>query len=236
MSLSNPTNTNVNPAIKFFQWSGDQGVVKYYDKEKSENVFLQTPFKFIVLDTLSTVTGYSDTDNSGFWSNEVRSIKSEPFVVKTRNGVKKEGLWSEIGEGLKSQGAKFATSVYIAYFNKETKEIELCNFKFFGSSITQWIEFLKNNRGPGVSIVGNEEAKKGRTTYYTPVFEALKVNDEQLSKAISLDQELQKYLDKYFDYSFKKEEKSLAVSAGSEDSFDTEEVKVSTTDDDDIPF
>ncbi len=82
MSISNDRNVNVNPAVKFFQWGGSEGNVKYYDKEKKENVIIDLPFKFIKLDTLSTVTGFSDSDGSGYWSNEVRSLKMEPFVVK----------------------------------------------------------------------------------------------------------------------------------------------------------
>lgn len=239
MSLSKPTNTNTNPAVKFFQWSGDEGRIKYYDKQKGENVFLDLPFKFIKLDTLSTVTGYSDADNSGFWSNEVRSIKSEEFIVKTKNGIRKEGLWSDIGEGLKAQGAKFASSVYIAYINEDDK-LELCNIKFYGSSITQWIEFLKISRDPGVVLTDATQAKKGKTVYYTPVFEPLNITDEQLEEAIELDKDLQIYLDSYFNYSNKySDEKVKSASAGSDESIEYSGMDATTPNEDendDVPF
>lgn len=233
MSLSNPTNTTTNPALRFFQWSGSQGNIKYYDKDKGENVFLDMPFKFIKLDTLATVTGYSDADDSGFWSNEVRSLKVEPLIVKTRNGVKKEGLWSEIGEALKAQGAKFASSVYIAYLN-DNKELELANFKFFGASIKEWIDFTNENKikdGDTVIIDGKNNAKKGSNKYFTPTFSKVETTETDRKEAIKLDTELQKYLTKYFDYS-----KADQSKVDSDQDTITDEDTSTEVDESDIPF
>lgn len=234
MSLSKPTNLNSNPSLKYFTWGGDEGRIKYYDKKTSKNVFIDLPFKFIKLDSLSTVTGYSDSDDSGYWSNEVRSIKNEPFVVRTNKGIKKEGLWSDVGEALKAQGAKFANSVYIAYLN-EKNELELCNIKFYGSSISQWIEFLKVDKSHSISIVGANEAKKGKTVYHTPIFQSFEITDKQLNEAEKLDEKLQEYLDKYFSYG-KNNDKTLSASAST--SFSNTETKDAVTEDnsDDIPF
>lgn len=233
MSLSQPNNTNTNPATKFLNWSSDESKFKYWDKEKSENVYLDLPFKFIKLDILSTITGYSDKDNSGFFGNEVRSTKVEPFTVRTKAGIKMEGLWSDIGDELKAQGGKFAASVYIALYN-EKNELELCNVKFYGSSITQWINFIKENKGIGIQVTGSNKEKKGRTEYFTPVFEPLEVSEEDKQKAIELDKQLQVYLNSYFDYA---NEKAKSASASGEQSETSS--KLDTNDDiedSEIPF
>lgn len=237
MSMSNPNNNTIKPTKKFFQWAGGDGNIKCYDSETKTNSFLELPFKFIKLDTLSTVAGWSDADDSNYFSNEVRSIKSEPFIIKTKNGVKKEGLWEDLREAFKAQGGKFASSVYIAYLNEEG-DVELGNFKFFGSSITEWINFTKENKikdGDAVVIDGSNQAKKGKTVYYTPTFSTLEVTNEQKTEANKLDQELQTYLNSYFDYGNKyKEEKAQSVSAtsGQSISVDNEDIP----EDLDIPF
>ncbi len=73
MSLSSSEVQNPQPFTKMFEWSGSKGNVKCYDKKTKEVTYLDLPFKFIKLDVLFTFAGFSDSDESGFWSNEVRS-------------------------------------------------------------------------------------------------------------------------------------------------------------------
>jgi hypothetical protein len=196
--VSRSNNTDVkNPAAKFFQWSGDEGKIKSYNKETKETTFSEIPFTFLVLDRLITIAGYSDDDKSGFWSNEIRNTKTEVLTVRTKAGIRKTGLYEDVKTLV---GAKFAQSLYIAFFD-EDKQLKIGNFKLVGCAVSAWIEFCKSNdiyKG-AVRIVGTEEGQKGKTTYFSPVFqmqEAIKPETE--STAIRLDEELQTYLKSYF--------------------------------------
>jgi hypothetical protein len=102
MSLSSPK--LVNPAQKFIEFKGDTGQFQYFDKslgEKGENVVLKQPFFFIVLDELSTISGYSDKLGSGFYSNEVHSLNDEILKVKSfKGGFSTTGKYKDIKDGI----------------------------------------------------------------------------------------------------------------------------------------
>lgn len=201
MSRSNPTAKN--PAERFFQWRGGEeggGRLTWYDKESEKEVEVELPFSFLVLDELSTITGFSEKDHSGFWSNEVRNLMTDPLYVKTKGGVVATGLYGAISEAIKSKGARYAKSVYIAFKNDEG-ELAIGNLKIAGAALTVWIEFQKkfNVMECAVYISDKPKAgKKGTNKYWIPVFEGQKVNDASAKASDKLDQELQQYLGNYF--------------------------------------
>lgn len=197
MSRSNNTEI-INPAVRFFEWSGDEGLVKYYDKTKKENVKLGLPFQFLVLDVLSTISGFSDADQSGYWSNEVRDLKSEIFTVRNKKGKQFEGTYEQLPSA-NLTGAKYAQSVYIM-FKDENGEAQIGNIKMMGSSLGAWIDFRKNAKvfEMAVTITGTLEGKKGKTIYQMPVFAASEPTSNDNAIAIDLDKELQSYLKSYF--------------------------------------
>lgn len=187
-----------NPAVKFFQWSGDNGTINFYDKELKERVEVAAPFTFLVLDKLVTIAGYSDEDKSGFWSNEIRNTTTDVLTVKTKAGVRKQGLYNDVKT---LTGAKFAQSVYIAFYD-DNKVLQIGNFKFTGAAVSAWIEFCKgkNIYNGAITLAGpGEELTKGKTKYFAPVFEVKeKISEETEKKAIELDRQLQDYLTAYF--------------------------------------
>lgn len=201
MSRSNQTEL-VNPASKFFSWSGSEGKITYFDKnigEKGENVEVRLPFTFLVLDKVAQVTGGVD-DNTGyigFWSNAVRNTKVQSFTVRSKRGIETQGLYEQI-KGY--PGVRFMTGLYIAYYEGETLQIGYLKIK--GSALTAWIEFTKMHRNVyegGFQITGGEQRKKGTTTYFEPVFEKIaKVKEATETAAIELDKTLQEYLTAYF--------------------------------------
>lgn len=201
MSRSNNTELK-SPATRFFEWNGDKGGFKYFDKErgeKGENVSVPLPFRFLVLDQLTTIAGYSDADQSGFWSNEIRDTKKETLSVRTKKGLEMTGLYEQVKEKLSSKGADYAKSVYIAYYN-ENKELVIGNIKMKGAAISAWIDFCKKAKvyEGAVQVKTMLEGKKGKTVYQIPVFEAIPVTPETNDIAIGLDKELQCYLTEYF--------------------------------------
>jgi hypothetical protein len=197
MSLSNQTST-VSPARHFLRVKS--GSVNYYDKETGDNIDVALPMSFVVLDQLATVKGWSDNDQSGYWSNEVRSAGNDALSVRTSKGTKATGIWKDIKNEPSVAGAKFNASVYIATNGREKLEIQ--NIAFSGASLNAWIEFVNANkdvtRGKAkVAITGFSDEKKGAVKYQVPVFEAQEITEEELKQATALDVELQAYLDDY---------------------------------------
>lgn len=215
MSRSNPNAAPlVNPCTRWFQWDSDKKCLKYYDKEadgengkKGANIFVKLPFQFIVLDVLNTVSGFSDNEQTSFYSNEVRnfmgSTKSELLVVRLKKNIVAQGSWEQIKDKVESQGGKFANSVYIGYFD-ENKQLKLGNIKLSGAAIGSWIGTVNEMSKSGkkieecaFKIADTKEGKKGKVTWNEPVFTEIKIKDETNLKAIELDKQLQEYLSEY---------------------------------------
>jgi hypothetical protein len=209
MSLSKPRGTT-SPVQRRFELKLAAGSVTYYDSDAKDNVVVtgpagaweegkqyeaDSPFKVIVLDVLSVIGGYSDAKSSGIWSNEVRSTRNEEFVVKTRDGVLRRGLYEEIKDVLKGDGGKFGNSIYLAY--NDGGEWRLGNVKLIGAGVSAFFDFKKGksfDRDPGLAIIGWEGMKKGSNKYFSPIFESWQVGEADLESAIALDEDLQRFL------------------------------------------
>lgn len=198
MSRSN-NNEITNPAVRFFEWNGDKGHFKYYDKENKKQIEVALPFTFLVLDCLSTIAGFCESDNSGYWSNEVRDIKKETFTIRTKKGKAFEGNYDAV-KAASLTGAKYCQSVYIAFKENKDSPLQIGNVKMVGSSLGSWIEFRKKNKvmEGAITVKSCLEGKKGKTIYQMPVFSKIVTSPETDEKAIALDKELQEYLKAYF--------------------------------------
>ena len=204
MSRSNNTEIR-NPAKKFFEWDGENGGFRYYDKdkihakgEKGERVHVPLPFKFLVLDTLSTIKGYSDADKSGYWCNEVRDLQTEIMTVKNKKGICAKGLYADVINDRNCTGSKYSQSVYIGYF--EDKQLVICNIQIVGAALGAWIDFRKKAKiyEGAVCVPEMVEGTKGKNVYKIPVFKMFASSKETEEKAKELDKELQKHLFNYF--------------------------------------
>lgn len=195
MSLSNNTDLK-SPANRYFEWSSTDKAVKWYDKEAKENVLVELPFTFIVLDMLSTVKGFSDADGGGIWSNEVRDTRKDILTVRTKRGIKAQGTYQDVKGSV--EGARYCRSVYIAYRNDDG-ELTIGNFQMHGTANAEWIEFGKQTKvyGTAIQVIGSEERKKGSNKFHAPVFATVSASDETIAQAVELDKELQVYLKAY---------------------------------------
>lgn len=187
-----------NPAKFFIKVKS--GALSYYDKDAGENVTVPTPFKFIVLDQLATIKGWSDADESGFWSNEVKFVGGDTLNVRTKSGLKGSGIWKEIKGEPALAGAKYHASIYVAATGRDG--LEISNLALTGAALNSWIEFTKKNdvRKNTVTLADWADAKKGSVSYKTPVFVATPMEDGERDEAIKLAQELKTYHDEYFSY------------------------------------
>jgi hypothetical protein len=185
-----------NPAQHFIKVKN--GALSYYDKEAGENVEVPTPLKFIVLDQFGTVKGWSDADESGFWSNEVKRIGSDTVNVRTKAGLKASGVWKDIKGKPELAGAKYNSSIYIAAPGRDGLEIQ--NLAFTGAALNAWIEFTKANdvRKNSVTLSEWADAKKGSVKYKVPVFTAAPMEDGEKEEAVELAKQLREYHNEYF--------------------------------------
>jgi hypothetical protein len=202
MSLSAPNEQLKNVASKFYKWSGDSGCFNYYDKDTKTSIDVpiseKTPFTFIILDTLSTIKGYSDSESCGFWSNEVKNTKTEPLIVRTKSGIQAAGLYADIKDGIKAKGAKYCQSTYVAMKSKDG--LEVVNLQLQGVALKAMGDFAKANKvmGMAVQVKSCTEGKKGKTVFQVPVFNLLKLSEKTLAEATALDVILQDYLKAFF--------------------------------------
>ena len=185
----------VRPTDIYMEWK--QGQFRYWNKEEKKNIEMPLPVKFLTVDTLSTIKGWSDSDESGIWSNEVRDIGKDELIVRTKKGILKQGLYKDIKDAVKNAGGKYCQSVYIALIEGET--LKLCNIQMMGAALTSWIEFNKDNDIYSGMISVNSFIEQGKAIKYkAPVFTGSMVSEELNSKALDIDTELQKYLTAYF--------------------------------------
>lgn len=196
--MSRSINTKlINPSQRQFEWDGSNGGFRYYDKVEKIKVAVELPFSFLVLDTLSSIKGFSDEQQSGYWSNEVRNISKEPITVRAKKGIVAEGIYKEIiGQVI---GGKYCQSCYIAFKGEDDKLI-IGNISIMGACLSAWIDFRKGKDVfvGAVAVEKMTSAKKGATKYFIPEFSIKEVSPETDTVAKLLDGELQDYLKKYF--------------------------------------
>ena len=199
MSYANPKPTN--PATKFIDFKGDKGVFQYYEKplnegDEGKNIEVPYPVKFIVIDELSTISGFNDKNQCGVYSNEVFNIKNEILSVRLFKG--KEGIigkYADIKAEIQSLGGKFCKSVYaLMIFNGKT---ELVNLKVKGSFLNAWIESKINTDQQGILIESCEKKKKGNTSYFEPIISGFEITDPD--KTLFIAKKYYKILHEFFD-------------------------------------
>jgi len=207
MSRSNPSEdvNLVNPAKFFLEWKGKEGGFEYWDKVKKENVDKKLPFTFIPLCTCITLKGYNQKKEIGFWSNEVKDITKDKFVVKGKgkNGSVDtyfEGFYKDLKEKLELNKINYVQSVYIAY--KDDKgALALANIQIKTSALGPWITFCKANNinECAVTVKKFTKEKNGDVEFVAPVYEAVKISEASNKEAVELDVKLQEYLKAYLE-------------------------------------
>jgi hypothetical protein len=201
MSRSQPHDHAAHPVTRWFEWNGEAGTIKYYDKAKKETIECSLPFSFMLLDQLGTVGGWHEASTSGIHANEVRDTRQDVLVVKAyKGGVLAEGLYAAIKDRVNTAGGSFVANCYIAW--RDGEGLALGSIKFKGAALGAWMEFTKKHRADlykkAIVIGGYTEGKKGRVIYRMPAFAVKDVSVESDRAAVLLDEELQAYLTGYF--------------------------------------
>lgn len=201
MSRSNPhDNGSQNPAVRWFEWNGELGSVRYYDKEAKKNVEVGSDFTFLLLDQLGSVRGWHEASQSGIYSNEVKDTRQDAMIVKAfKGGTLAEGIYKDIKDRVNALGGQFVANCYIAF--KHEGEFAIGSLRFKGAALGAWMDFCKTHRADlyrqAIKIQGFTEGKKGRITYRMPVLKLAPLSEESHHVATALDVELQTFLDTY---------------------------------------
>lgn len=187
-----------NPSKKFLEWKSNERAFSFYNKETKENVKVELPFKFLVLDQLHTVSGWNDATSSGIFSNEVKFISKQVMTVKPFKGNEiAKGLYADIKEKVKNAGGHYVKSIYIML-----EDGTLANIQLKGSAVQQWGEFTNKSlsRLPEEWVVVDKaiDGKKGAVKYTTPGFTfGGSLSDKEAAQADLVFDELETYLKAY---------------------------------------
>lgn len=229
-------NENPNPSKKFLEWKSNDKCFQFYDKELKEKVTVELPLKVLFLEHYHTVKGWSDSANSGIWSNEVYSIGREEIEVKNSNGVICKGIYKDNRTQIVNAGGKYHRSVYCMGENGDILNLQLKGAVIGGldaeTSVDGKIHFgwstfysgdkKKNIKGVShlldnqwIEINGFAEGKKGAVKYTIPKFEVgNNITPEENELANIAVEKLQTYMDTYFSKNVPKvEEKELETAS-----------------------
>lgn len=190
MSISAPKVSN--PCKKFIEFSGSKGTFQYWDKESKSNIEVKLPIQFIVLDELSTIKGYSDSTQSGIYSNEVHNLGTQDLHVKTFKGNQsRSGKYADIKADIAAMGGKFHKSIYVGIVNGDN--LELANFQLKGAAMKAWIDKEVNATMVSIVVEDCTPAKKGKVNYMIPNWKGKEVSRALMDKACAMDKELQAF-------------------------------------------
>ena len=169
--LKREIQTSVNPTSKFLEWKSNNKSFAYYDKETKQNVEVKLPITFIVLEEYHCIKGFSDSDQTGIYSNEVLQIGTEEMEVRSYKGrIIAKGLYKDIKGAVNAAGGNYHKSIYAV-----TKEGELINISLKGAAVSKWSKLVekgawKRLSDEWISIESAEDHKKGMVKYSTPNF------------------------------------------------------------------
>jgi hypothetical protein len=197
--LKREVTKNSNPTSKFMEWKSNNKSFSFYDKENKQNVEVKLPLTFLVLEEFHTIKGFSDSDQTGIYSNEILQINAEEFEVRTFKGrVIAKGTYSDIKASVNAAGGNYHKSIYAV-----TKEGDLINISFKGAAVSKWSQFTekgawKRLKSEWVTIEDAEDHKKGTVTYSTPNFKFnTSLTDYEFKIVEAKANELEAYMDGY---------------------------------------
>ena len=190
--------TSSNPTKKYFEWKSDDKCFAYYDKETKQNVKVELPFKFLTLMEFHTIKGWNDKNQSGVYSNEVKSIGNDELNVRLFKGNQSvKGVYKEIKDTIIAMGGHYTKSIYIML-----EDGSIANVNIKGSSVQAWGDFTQKTRSrlsdEWIEVANAIELKKGKVNYSIPEFKfATSLNDSQCTLADNAYNQLKSYIDGY---------------------------------------
>lgn len=174
-SLEKKTEKKSKPVDFYAKYKSKEKAFVYYNG--SEEVPIEMPFKFAVINQYATVTGYNQKNSCGVFSNEVRNTKRETLTVRTwkpEGNIIAEGFWNEIKPTVVAQGGAYTRSIYAVLEDGTPVNLQVAK-----SASQEWSSFCKEFGGgydnPNfdtnwVEMTGAENRKNGSIEYSVPQF------------------------------------------------------------------
>lgn len=190
--------TSSNPTKIYLEWKSDDKCFAYYDKDKKENVKMELPLKFLTLMEFHTIKGWNDKNQSGVYSNEVKSIGQDELNVRLFKGNQSvKGLYKEIKDTIIAMGGHYTKSIYVML-----EDGTIANINIKGSGVQSWGDFTQKTRSrltdEWIEVANAIELKKGKVNYSIPEFKFAKsLSDSESKLADSKYNELKNYIDGY---------------------------------------
>ena len=198
--LKREVTTTTNPTSKFLEWKSNNKSFSFFNKELKQNVEVKLPLTFIVLEEYHKISGFSDSDKTGIYSNEVLQIGTEELEVRTFKGrIIAKGLYKDIKGAVNSAGGNYHKSIYAV-----TKEGELINISLKGAAVSKWSKLVekgawKRLSDEWITIESAEDHKKGMVKYSTPNFVFnTSLSEAEFKTVQAKATELENYLTTYF--------------------------------------
>ena len=220
--LKREVQTSVNPTSKFLEWKSNNKSFSFFDKDNKQNVEVKLPITFMVLEEYHKIAGFSDSDQTGIYSNEVLQIGTEEMEVKTFKGrIIAKGLYKDIKGAVNAAGGNYHKSIYAV-----TNEWELINISLKGAAVSKWSNLVekgawKRLSDEWISIESAEDHKKGMVKYSTPNFAFnISLSDAEYKNVEEKATLLQEYMNKYFKKDVEVEVVSEELATGNINGFD----------------
>ena len=154
--------------------------------------------KFLTLMEFHTIKGWNDKNQSGVYSNEVKSIGNDELNVRLFKGNQSvKGIYKEIKETIVAMGGHYTKSIYVML-----EDGTIANINIKGSGVQSWGDFTQKTRSrlsdEWIEVANAIELKKGKVEYSIPEFKfATSLNDSQSKMADEAYNILKSYIDGY---------------------------------------
>ena len=221
MSRVNPEQIDPNPSVRYYEWDGENGQVRFYDKKAEKNVACNLPFTFVLLNRLASVRGWHEASKSGIISNEVKDTREQVMTVRAfKGGTIAVGLYAAIKDKVTVAGGHYCANLYVGVRIGDEKTLSVAQLQLKGAGLGAWMDFEKDNRSElytgGIRITGKDQGKNGKIVFQTPVFELIKIAKETDDEAGKLQEVVAKYLERYFAKTNSAKVAAAAAAAGEE--------------------
>lgn len=157
MSRTTKIEEQSNPAKATIQWSSVESCYTWYDKTKKENVKIEKPFSFVVLEQdYCSFNGFNEDAGKGFWSNEVKEANDLVTVKLGMNDLIsfKKSEWKGTKEkpGFKDEpklkGCKYTQILYVAAKLEDDTEEQIYRIMITGAALSGGITVDKKTGKP----------------------------------------------------------------------------------------
>lgn len=145
MSRNNRGSGSSSPVKKYLSFKAGIGEMTYYDKDKKEDVYVDS-LDLVLVDDLASVGGFNEAESSGFNSNLLNPYDTgkKEFTVKCRVGGQYRelitGIWKEIKNEGVIKGSKFARNLFAIADVGDGKE--LIKLELIGAGLSPWLDLL----------------------------------------------------------------------------------------------